>query len=210
MRLAVCGGKGGCGKTTTALALAGALVDARRDPIVVECDRDMPNLHVYADVPDEPGVDALADGSSIDAVAHDATRPVGVRVVPGVPGANVADALSELEVADLPSVVLLDTPAGASEDVAVPLRAATATVLVTTPATPCVRATVKTAAMARALDAPPVAVVVSRANRVPAELPRALGVPRDRMVSVPALDDPLSSDGRRAVGRLCGLVRPNA
>lgn len=71
----MCGGKDGCGKTTTALMAGGVLTDARRHPIVVDCDRDMPNLHVYAGTMDEPGVDVLAEGAPLDRVAHAANRP---------------------------------------------------------------------------------------------------------------------------------------
>ena len=210
MRLAVCGGKGGCGKTTTSLALAGALVEARREPVVVDCDRDMPNLHVYAGTRDEPGVDAVANGEAIDVVAHDARMLGGVRVVPGRPGSDAEGALTELDANEGADSVLLDTPAGASEDVAVPLRFADAAVVVTTPSGPCVRAAVKTAAMARALDTPVAGVVVSRAESVPEALPEALGVPRERVIAVPPADTPLASDAWRPVRRLSGVLVPNA
>lgn len=210
MRFAVCGGKGGCGKTTTALSLAGALVETRRSPFVIDCDRDMPNLHVYAGTQDEPGVTALADGASIDTVAHHASQPDGVRIIPGVPGNDVAGALSCLDAATSREPIVLDTPAGASEDVATPLRFADAAILVTTPSGPCVRAAMKTAAMARALEAPIAGVVVSRAVDVPPDLPGAVGVPRDRIVSVPAASDPLVSTAWRPIRRLSGIVRPNA
>lgn len=210
MRLAVSGGKGGCGKTTTALALAGTLVESRREPVVVDCDRDMPNLHVYADTQDDPGVDAVAAGASLASAVHVAAQPTGVRVLPGRPGSNVAAALAALELDTSQEPVILDTPAGASEDVAVPLRFANGAVIVTTPSRPCVRAAVKTAAMARALDAPIVGVVVSRAESVPEALPAALGVPRDRVVAVPAAERPLASDAWRPVRRLSGLLVPNA
>lgn len=210
MRFAVCGGKGGCGKTTTALSLAGALVETRRSPVVVDCDRDMPNLHVYAGTRDEPGVDALAAGESLESLTHDASRPEGVRIIPGVPGSDVAGALSTVDGATIREPIVLDTPAGASEDVASPLRFADAVILVTTPSGPCVRASMKTAAMARALDAPIAGVVVSRASQVPPDLPEAVGVPRDRIVSVPPASDPLASTAWRPIRRLSGISRPNA
>lgn len=212
MRIAVCGGKGGCGKTTTALALASGLVAARREPVVLECDRDMPNLHVYAGTRDEPGIDAVAGGQPLDDVAHEAEAPRGVRIVPGLPGSDVAGAFARLDDQDprTQPPIILDTPAGASEDVAVPLRFADSVVLVTTPSGPCVRAAMKTAAMARALDAPIAGVVVSRTDHIPAELPEAVGVPSDRIVTVPSVENPLASDACRPVRRLCGFAGPNA
>lgn len=217
VRLAVCGGKGGCGKTTTALGLAGVLAEARRDPVVVDCDRDMPNLHVYAGTQDEPGVDHLAAATDpnlgLEGALHDAQTPAGVRVVPGVPGSDVAGALNALDAAEKGadgSPVILDVPAGVSEDVAVPLRWADATVLVTTPSDACLRATVKTAAIARALDAPVWGVVVSRAPGVPDGVPGAIGVPAARVVSVPACDSPLSSVAIRPLRGFAGRQWPNA
>lgn len=220
VQLAVAGGKGGCGKTTTALALAGALVETRRTPIVVDCDRDMPNLHVYAGTRDEPGVDDLAAGMPVADVAHDARRPDGVRIIPSVAGSDVAGALDTLPKpksalngefgTGLEQIHVFDTPAGASTDVAVPLREADATVLVTTVSGQCVRAAVKTASMARALEAPVTGVVVSRAERVPPALPGVFGVPRERVVSVPTTEHPVSVAARGPVRRLCGLIRPNA
>lgn len=210
MRLAVCGGKGGCGKTTTSLALAGALLETRREPVVIDCDRDMPNLHVYADTPDEPGVGAVAEGEALESVCHDARTLEGVRVLPGRPGDDVDGALATLSARDATAPTLLDTPAGASEDVAVPLRFADAAIVVTTPSGPCVRAAVKTAAMARALDSPVAGVVVSRADSVPDALPGALGVPRDRVVAVPPADTPLASDAWQPIRRLSGVLVPNA
>jgi len=83
--------------------------------------------------------------------------------------------------------VLLDCPAGASADAAAPLRAADRTVLVSTPRERSLRDAAKTAAMARELDAPPVAVVLVRSEgRVdPSEL---LGC--DAVVHVPELSEP--------------------
>ncbi|RDZ49114.1 CDP-4-dehydro-6-deoxy-D-gulose 4-reductase, partial [Haloferax sp. Atlit-10N] len=43
--LAIAGGKGGCGKTTIALGVGQALGTPTRPALVVDTDRDMPNLH---------------------------------------------------------------------------------------------------------------------------------------------------------------------
>ncbi|MUV61849.1 AAA family ATPase, partial [Halobacterium sp. CBA1126] len=76
--LAVAGGKGGSGKTTTALGLAGALVERRRRPLVVECDLDAPNLHLRAGVPRDPGLDA----PDPTAASHESTAVPGADVLP--------------------------------------------------------------------------------------------------------------------------------
>jgi septum site-determining protein MinD len=56
--LALAGGKGGCGKTTTALGLAAALDGPA---VVVDTDRAMPNLHALAGVERHPTLADLAN-----------------------------------------------------------------------------------------------------------------------------------------------------
>ncbi|MFB6218937.1 MAG: AAA family ATPase, partial [Halobacteriaceae archaeon] len=53
--LAVCGGKGGVGRTTTAVGLGAALAGHHRATLVVDADADMPDLHALAGTPAEPG-----------------------------------------------------------------------------------------------------------------------------------------------------------
>ncbi len=174
--LAIAGGKGGCGKTTTAWRLARALADRGARPLVADADVAMPDLHVLAGVPRRPGLDAVdvrrrtppappagtgtgADGpaSPQDPVHHAA----GVRVIPaGDADEARARTLSAISARGEPT--LLDTPAGAGRDVAAPLRAADATLLVTTPTRESLADAAKTAAVARRLDAPPVGTFVVR------------------------------------------------
>jgi len=165
--LAIAGGKGGCGKTTTALGLAAALARTGGDsPLVADADTEMPDLHVVAEIPRSPGLDALAGSAGVRDVAH-RTRMTGVRAVPaaGIDTAEISTALHRLGAWE--GSTLLDCPAGAARDAARPLRAADRSLLVTTPTEQCLRDTVKTAAMARALDAPPVGVVLSRTSGGP-------------------------------------------
>jgi septum site-determining protein MinD len=65
---------------------------------------------------------------------------------------------------------VLDCPPGAARDAAIPLRHADRTLLVAPPSPRGLRDAAKTAAMARALDAPPVgAVLVDTTPRSPVE-----------------------------------------
>ncbi|WP_135822648.1 MinD/ParA family ATP-binding protein [Halostella litorea] len=181
--IAIAGGKGGCGKTTTALGLARALADAGRRVLAVDADRDMPNLHALAGVPAEPTLADAVEGPDATAAAHPDPTTGGVRIFPASPGADLdlPAALSELRGAD--RHVLLDCPAGAGPDAAAPLRAADATLLVSLPTPESLRDAAKTAAMARELDAPPAGAVVVRTDDVPDGVGGLLGV--DRPVAVP-------------------------
>ncbi|MFB6163904.1 MAG: MinD/ParA family protein [Haloarculaceae archaeon] len=194
--LAIAGGKGGCGKTTTTLGLARALAASGprgSAPLAVDADCEMPDLHLRADAAPEPGLAAVADGTPPASAAHRTPVAPGAAVVPGVDtdARDLPRALPRLREWDGP--VLVDCPAGAGRDAARPLRAADRTLLVTTPTVESLRDGVKTAAMARALDAAPVGVVVVERARNGTE------PPADRVAAlfecpvlarVPAVDEP--------------------
>jgi septum site-determining protein MinD len=156
--LAIAGGKGGAGKTTLAAGLALALARSGRDPVVVDADVDMPDLHLLAEVPGEPTADAIAAGRPPGEVIHRSPELAGAGVVTAGRPPSVPAALDRLSRWHGP--VLIDCPAGAGGDAARPLRACERSVLVTTD-TPAAREdTHKTAAVARRLDATPHAVLV--------------------------------------------------
>jgi septum site-determining protein MinD len=183
--LAIAGGKGGTGKTTTALGLATALGATRERAtaassgaaggvLVVDADVDVPDLHAMAGVEREPTVLDDPDGVPVPG------RP-GVRIAPAPPATATSafrDRLRALAAPDDRAVrnravrnrrhggrthrnlVLVDAPCGAGPDAALPMAVADATLLVTRPTVAAVRDTAKTAAMARALDTSVAAVAV--------------------------------------------------
>ncbi|MFB6153007.1 MAG: MinD/ParA family protein [Halodesulfurarchaeum sp.] len=183
--LAVAGGKGGSGKTTSALGIASLLATRRRDPIVVETDVDMPNLHLRAGV-DDDGVEKLAGGTPVSEAATSSPNLEGVDVIGGAPGAPIRRALRAL-VTDRP--VILDGAAGASERAVLPLRHADTTVVVTTDTPASITDAEKTVRMARAVGTPVIGLVVSRASDVSREIVEATGVPS--AVAVPRVEDPV-------------------
>ena len=161
--VAVAGGKGGCGKTTTALGLALALVRRGRRPVVADADVDVPDLHIRAGVDREPGLPALAAGHRPARVLQASSTCPGVDVLAAGGASSETDAaLRRLD--DLARPVLIDCPAGAGPDAATPLRVAGSTVVVTTSDAQSREDAAKTARMATALDAPP-AVTVRRAPK---------------------------------------------
>jgi septum site-determining protein MinD len=164
--LAIAGGKGGCGKTTTAIGLAHAMARNGDTPLVADADVEMPDVHVVADVPTEPGLRAVARGQSLETATH-RTRLDGVSAAPaaGIDETDLPSALTRLR--GWPGHTVVDCPAGAARDAAVPLRVADRTLLVTTPSSQCVLDTVKTAAMARTLGAQPIGIVVVCARGAP-------------------------------------------
>jgi len=210
--IAIAGGKGGCGKTTTTVALARALAERREStPLVADADWDMPNLHALAGARSTPSLAALGDAASPRAVAQFVgDPPIGVLPAPtGEAEARQDRTLESLRDRTGRAPLLVDCPAGAGRDAAGPLRVADGVVLVSTAAPASLRDAAKTAAMAETLGTPILAAAVTRARTVPGGASRLLGI--DRVVPIPEADAPLDDSGvRRAIADLAELVdRPN-
>jgi septum site-determining protein MinD len=191
--LAVAGGKGGVGRTTTTLGLAGALAGQRRRPLAVDADARCPNLHVAAGVEAEPGVSRVANGVAVADAACAATMVPGVDLLTAEPDADVHAALVRL---DDRQPVLVDCPGGGGRAATVPLQSADAALVVTTADARAVAAARKTAETARAVGTRVAAVVVSRAMTVPDPVATAFDAPATAIP--PADGDPLDDGGVRA------------
>lgn len=161
--LAVAGGKGGCGKTTTTLGLASAAARQGRDVIALDGDVDMPDLHVEAGTSATPSAVDFVDGRPLEAVCQRSMEYPGVDVVAAPSDTRTLTPVAE-RLGGRPEMLILDTPAGASRDVSRALSVADRTILVTTPTRESLLDTAKTAALARTLDAPPVGTVLTRSD----------------------------------------------
>jgi septum site-determining protein MinD len=190
--LAVAGGTGGCGKTTTALGIARALARRGRDPLVVGADTAMPDLHLRASVDPVPSTDAVA-GGELDRVVHRPDSP-GTAVLPA--GSELTgSALARLRSWDGPVVV--DCPPGCGEPAVAPLRGCDRTLLVTTASPGDGENARKTAGVARRVDAPPAATLVRTQGARPPEFARRLP-DAGEVIRVPTVPDPLSDPRVRA------------
>ena len=191
--IAVAGGKGGSGKTTTTLGLARALSRRGAPVVAADADWDLPNLARLAaetdsDVGRAARRGAEADGSGartvLDAVrgtaqiAVDRATPT-VLAAPDDPRSVDAGATFDALAGAAPdgAPVLLDSPAGASPDVAAPLRAADGALIATPLRRAALRDGAKTAAIARRLDCPPIGVVVIGETSVPDRVGTLLDCP---------------------------------
>lgn len=173
--LAIAGGKGGCGKTTTTLGVG---IEHPGAALAVDLDRGMPDLHALAAVDREPTMttaDPLAAAQPAQSVPDDATLDVVPAPSTDADQQEILSALTRLRTTEMQ--VFVDSPAGATEAAALPLRVADRSLLVSTLCAPALRDTAKTAAMARALDAPPVGVVLTRTRLSPAAIETLLECP---------------------------------
>jgi septum site-determining protein MinD len=196
MILAVTGGKGGVGKSTVAYNLAAGL-----DAVVVDGDLGM------ADLPADHGPDlhdVLADRADpVEAVREE--TPVSIlpcgRSLAGARAGDptaLVDAVEAVERAY--GRVVIDSPAGLRADAGLPLFAADACLLVTTPAESALTDAVRVRELARELDAGLVRVVLNRTDggASPNTVAELLGAP---VVTVP--DDGAVADAQAAGQPVC-------
>lgn len=185
--IAITGGKGGCGKTTITLGVANALARLGHDPLVVDGDCDMPDIHHRVSVPRTPCVDAVADGTTLQDVIHRSDAIAGAATIPAGRRQNLGQALTAARRWAGP--VLVDCAAGTNEDALVPLRHADRSVIVSTDGPQCLEDADRTARVATRLDATPARVIVRETapHNDPVAIPES-----ELLVRIPSVDTPLS------------------
>lgn len=164
--IAVTGGKGGCGKTTTALGVARALTQRGHEPLVVDTDTDMPDLHHLADMSREPSSDQLASGEPLSTAVRRSEQFPGVYFLTAGGRDSQRQALNLAKTWSGP--VLLDCPPGLGPGVIGPQRAATAALVVTTDQPTCLEDTTQTIRTLRQVETTPLGVIgIRRSNQRP-------------------------------------------
>jgi septum site-determining protein MinD len=204
--LAVAGGKGGSGKTTTTVGLARALARRGASVVAADADWDLPNLAAMA----SETADSFAEPRRLSGRSMKATdAPEQAPALPDPGDRTILDVTAERNGArfkrsmptylDAPdpgsgvepkhtfdtldalvsssSALLVDCPAGVSPDAAAPLRVADRCVLVTPLRQAALYDAVKTAAFARRLDCPPVGAIVVRTESIPGAVETLLECP---------------------------------
>jgi septum site-determining protein MinD len=167
--VAIISGKGGVGKTTSAINLATALSGFGRDVLVLDANLKTPNVNLHLGSPNTPITlhDALQGKYHITDAAY--LHPSGLKVIPAslalekvdsVEPAKLAEVLLDLEGAC--EAVFLDTKTGIDEDVEHAIRAADEAIVVTNPDLPSVTDALKAIRLADKVGVNVVGVIVNR------------------------------------------------
>jgi septum site-determining protein MinD len=168
--LVVTSGKGGVGKSTTALNLGVALGVDGHSAVVVDADLGMANLGAMVGLETDPTLhDVLADEADVESAVVTEGDAFGV-----VPGGRDLAAYADADPGRLPEVlaalaeryeyVVVDAGAGLGYADVVPVDAADGVLLVTTPSDAAIGDTAKLAEFSALVDARIRGVVVTRAD----------------------------------------------
>lgn len=192
--LAITGGKGGCGKSTTALGLARELARQGETPLVVDTDTDMPDLHHLAGVSREPSMDRLSADTPLTSVIQQSDRFPGVALLTAGRREQVDQALQTARQWQGPTIV--DCPPGLGPGAVGPLRAASSALVVTTEQPTCLEDTRQTVRTLRQIDtAVPGVLAISRARTRPRQAVAGCRV----LETAPYSDSPFEDDRLFAV-----------
>ncbi|MBI4150255.1 AAA family ATPase [Candidatus Woesearchaeota archaeon] len=175
--IAIASGKGGVGKTTTAINLGCALSHFGKDVVVVDGNIATPHiaLHLGSVKLESTLNDALLGKKSITNTAY--LHPSGLRVIP----ASIAlkdyqqcglEKLRNvlLDLIGTTEIVLLDIGAGANKETVNALHAADEVLIITTPDTLAVGDAIKTIAIAEEGSIPVMGAVLNRVTNDRGEL----------------------------------------
>lgn len=167
--IAIVSGKGGTGKTTTAVNLGIALTNFGREAIVVDANLSTPNVGLHIGQPMLPVTlhDVLDGRKRIADACY--LHQSGLKVVPAsislkkareADFENLKDALTEFLA--LPSVIILDSAAGIGREAMAAIMASDETLIVTNPDLPSVTDALKTIKIAEEVGSTVVGVVLNR------------------------------------------------
>jgi len=170
----IAGAKGGVGKTTTSINLGTMLAEAGYSTVVVELDLAMANIVDFLDIDldtDEDTTlhDVLAGDASVTEAIYEAKLNLSV-----VPSGTTLGGYADTDLDRLPDIVealrwqhdivLLDTPAGLSEETVRPLKLADDVLLVSTPRVASIRNVSNTKELAERVDTPVHGLVLTKSG----------------------------------------------
>jgi len=167
--IVIASGKGGVGKTTTALNLGTALTDFGRDVIVVDGNITKPDIGLHLGKHNLPSSlhEVLKGKKNIREIIY--LHPSGLKVIPtsmsnfdmqDVEVQKLAESLKELD--GITEIVLIDAASGLHDEAIAALKAADEVILVTTPDILSVTDCLKTAHLARKLGKKIIGVIINR------------------------------------------------
>ena len=171
-------GKGGVGKTTTAINLGASLNKLQKEVIIVDANLNTPNIGLQLGAPIVPITfnHVLKGKADIEDAVYEHSS--GTKIVPSSLSVkeltkfntkNIPDAIKKL--GGICDYVIVDSAAGFGDEVIAVLDAADEIIIVTNPEMPAVTDALKAVKVARGMGKEVNGVIVTRHNNANYEMP---------------------------------------
>ncbi len=176
--IAIISGKGGVGKTTTAINLGAALNKLEKEVVVVDLNLNTPNIGIHLGAPIVPVTlnHVLKGKADIEEAIYEHSS--GTKIVPSSLSVKeitkfntkrIPTIINELK--DLADFIILDSAAGFSEEAMATLEAGDEIIIVTNPEMPAVTDSLKAIKIAREMGKEVKGVIVTRHRDQSYEMP---------------------------------------
>jgi len=176
----VTSGKGGVGKTTSAINLGAALNYLNQDVIVVDANLATPNIGLHLGAPIVPVTlnHVLCEKAGIGEAIYEHSS--GMKILPSSLSLNEVKKTgyenfreTAKKLKRISDYVIIDTPAGLGGDVSEIINAGDEVIIITNPELPAVTDALKVSKIARELDKEIRGIIITRVKRVKSEMPSA-------------------------------------
>jgi len=173
-------GKGGVGKTTTAINLAVALNSLNENVVVVDTNLTTPDLGVYLGAPIVPVslTHVLLGKADVDEAIYE--HESGTKIVPCSLSIKEMEKVKPEKIHDIAKrlrkisdYIIFDSAAGLGEDTQTVMEAADEIIIVANPELPSVTDALKTAKIAENLGKPVRGVIITRVKKDGLDMPYA-------------------------------------
>ena len=176
--ITIISGKGGVGKTTTAINLGAALNSFGKNVIIVDANLTTPNIGLHLGAPIVPvslNHVLLGKAKLSDAIYE---HESGTKIIPSSLSVKELKRLNHVKLKEvgrslkrLADFVIYDSAAGLGEEAVASIEAADSLIIVTNPEIPAVTDALKTAKLADEMGKEVLGVVVTRVRGVRTEMP---------------------------------------
>lgn len=170
--IVITSGKGGVGKTTTAINLGAAINHFGKDAMVIDCNLSTPNVGIHLNSPEVPvNLNHVLSGNSdlFEAIyEHDS----GLKIVPASLSIKELKKIQPEKLKTLRNefkkvsdYIILDSAAGLGAEALSAIEAADELIIVTNPEMPAITDALKTIKIAEQLKKPVIGVIMTRVRK---------------------------------------------